>query len=299
MGRRRYISRNLLAGPSAGLVAALITSASASAALPDLQLVSQGSGRSSDNKQARAECPDGTGPLGIGARVRHGQNQVKLDELERRLGAAVRVHASEDEDGTDAQWSVRAYAICADASLHGGSGGAFFPFPGFDSSSPKSVTATPCPNERRLTGAEGSVSGARGTYPGEVFLSALIPGVDQESATARANEDEDGTNADWRMYGGGICSATTLPGWERVARTGPTNSRNKHATARCPRDKRVVGTGGQIIGGRGQVGITYLFPDEDLTRVHVRGAEDQDGMDAGWAVRAYAVCASGPPRSRT
>jgi hypothetical protein len=291
MGRPSYLNRILMAGLLATLAA--VMAAPASAALPGLQLVAQGSGASSENKGARVDCPEGQDHYGVGAKVSDGQNQVMLDALEVGLGGAVKVHASEDQDGTNADWSVRAYAVCADASLSGGAIGRSFPFPDGDSSSPKSVTSPQCVDERRLTGASGALLGAAGDDPpGEVLLAALIPSADLESATARAYEDQNGTNADWQILGEALCSATTLPGLERVAATGPTNSQDKHATARCPEGKRVVGTGGEIIGGEGQVGITYLLPDDDLTRVHVRGAEDQDGTSADWAVRAYAVCAT-------
>ena len=36
-----------------------------------------------------------------------------------------------------------------------------------------------------------------------------------------------------------------------------------------------------------------MVPDAALTRVHVRGVEDQDGRAQNWRVRAFAICANG------
>ncbi len=269
----------------------LVPVTAASAAVPGLHLVVGGSGASSQNKSATAECPGDEDLLGIGGHVSDGDNQVLLDALAPSTHAAT-VHASEDQDGTGATWAVQAYAICADDGVGAEVRSTTLPFPDGDSMSPKFTSTAdngPCTNDHRLTSAAGEIIDG---IEGQEALTALIPSADLESASARAFEDQDGTNSTWRLRATAVCSATTLPGLERVVATGPSNSRNKHATARCPDGKRVVGTGGEILGGTGQVGITYLLPDEDLTRVHVRGAEDQDGTNANWAVRAYAVCAT-------
>jgi hypothetical protein len=272
------------------VIALACAPAAASAAVPGLQLVDAGSGASSQNKAAEAECPAGQDLLGVGGHVSGGENQVILDALDPSLDS-VEVHASERQGGTNADWSVRALAICADAPVGAEVRATTFPFPDGDSSSPKTVSTAgggPCTNEHRLTGAGAEIL----DLEGQAVLDSILPSPDLESAAARAFEDQDGTLSDWRIRAHAICSATTLPGLERVVRTGPSNSRDKHATARCPAGKRVVGTGGEIVGGLGQVGITYVLPEADLTRVHVRGAEDRDGFGADWSVRAVAVCAT-------
>jgi hypothetical protein len=262
----------------------------ASAAVPGLQLVEAGSGASSQSKPAEAQCPDDQDLLGVGGHVTGGANQVILDALSPSLDG-VEVHASERQGGTSGDWTVRALAICADEPVGAEVRSTTFPFPDGDSSSPKTVStaaAGPCTNEHRLTGAGAEIL----DLEGQVVLDRILPSPDLESSSARAVEDQDGTDADWRIRAHAICSATTLPGLERVVRTGPSNSRDKHATARCPEGKRVVGTGGEIVGGQGQVGFTYVLPEADLTRVHVRGAEDRDGFGGDWSVRAIAVCAT-------
>jgi hypothetical protein len=281
--------RNLVQAAIVAIALACVP-ATASAAVPGLQLVEAGSGASSQNKPAEAQCPDDQDLLGVGGHVSGGGNQVILDALSPSLHS-VEVHASERQGGTNADWSVRALAICADDPVGAEVRATTFPFPDGNSASPKSVSTAPngpCTNEHRLTGAGGEIL----DLEGQVVLDSIVPSADLESGSARAVEDQDGTLSAWRIRAHAICSATTLPGLERVVRTGPSNSRNKHATARCPAGKRVVGTGGEIVGGQGQVGITYVLPEADLTRVHVRGAEDQNGFGGDWSARAIAVCAT-------
>jgi hypothetical protein len=71
----------------------------------------------------------------------------------------------------------------------------------------------------------------------------------------------------------------------------------KTATAQCLPGKQVVGAGGEISGGLGEVTMTRLEPDPGLSRVTVR-AEELDGLSArNWQVEAYAMCATPIPGS--
>jgi hypothetical protein len=69
----------------------------------------------------------------------------------------------------------------------------------------------------------------------------------------------------------------------------------KEAKADCPAGKRVVGAGGFVSGGNGEVVITSIEPQSDLKRVVVNAKEDQNGTGASWKVRATAVCADPIP----
>jgi hypothetical protein len=274
-----------------GLVlAALAAAPPATAAVPGLELVVRGSGPSSVNKSAVAACPEGKRLLGVGGHVRRGANRVLIDRVESTLGFDTRqatVHASEFGGVTPTAWSVRALAICADEPLGGVATQRTNP-PVPDSQSRKSASTEngPCQGGDRLTGAGGAILGAEG----EVVLDRVIPRLELGSALARGVESPP-TPADWQVRASHLCSPA-LPGQELVVKRGRSDSRNKHATARCPAGKRVVGTGGEIVGNDGQVGITYLRPDPDLRRVHVRGAEFGQGTAGNWAVRAYAICAT-------
>lgn len=282
--------RNSIKAGLAAAVLALMLAPAASAQVPGLNLVVQGSGppNSASSHTAVAACPEGQALLGLGGKTEGAGGQLVIDALAARTNDEATVRGHEDEDGTSANWAVRAYAICAD---EGGERRTTFNEP-FDSISPKSastVSGGPCTNQRRLTGAGGEIPlGANG----QVMLTDIVPSTDLETTTVRATEDDNGTFASWSLRPFALC-ADPLPGLERVSATSASTSENKHVTARCDDGKRVIGTGGEIIGGTGQVAFQYMIPDAGLTRVHVRGVEDQDGTSANWAVRAYAICANG------
>jgi hypothetical protein len=269
---------------------ALTLTAQASAAVPGLNLVQAGSGPPNSNAShsATVECPAGQALLGLGGKSEGGGGQIVLDTLAAPTGDTATVRGHEDQDGTAANWAVRVFAICADEG--GERRTTFNEVP--NSLSPKFATTAdggPCTNERRLTGAGGQIPiGATG----QVVLDAIIPSADLETVSVRAQEDEDGFSGNWTLRPFALC-ADPLPGHQLVTATSASNSRNKHVTAACPAGKRVIGTGGQILSGAGEVSIGYMLPDAALTRVHVRGVEDQDGRGANWAVRAFAICANG------
>jgi hypothetical protein len=62
-------------------------------------------------------------------------------------------------------------------------------------------------------------------------------------------------------------------------------------TATCPAGKRVVGSGGDIRRGHGEVAMTAVAPTPELTGVRVTAYEDDTGTDASWYAVAYAICA--------
>jgi hypothetical protein len=278
-----------LAGIATVLLALTFTTA-ATAAVPGLNLVEAGSGPPNSNAShtATAECPEGQALLGLGGKSEGGGGQVVLDALAARTNHSATVRGHEDQDGTSANWAVKAFAICADDG--GERRTTFNEVP--NSLNPKFATTAdggPCTGQRRLTGVGGEIPiGATG----QVMLDAVIPSADLETASVRAHEDQDGFSGNWTLRPFALC-ADPLPGLELITATSANDSQNKHVTALCPAGKRVIGTGGQILSGNGQVSIQYMVPDAALTRVHVRGVEDQDGLFQNWRVRAFAICANG------
>ena len=80
-----------------------------------LELVTATSAASSADKAVTAPCPGGKRLLGSGAEIVGAPSQVLLDGQVPNPGlTAVTVNALEDETGTSATWSIKAYAICAD-----------------------------------------------------------------------------------------------------------------------------------------------------------------------------------------
>jgi hypothetical protein len=86
-------------------------------------------------------------------------------------------------------------------------------------------------------------------------------------------------------------AATAAIALERVAAVSLNTSANKSITADCPAGTQVVGTGGRIVGGLGEVLITDIIPNAALTSVTVWGGEN--GLFTGsWEVVAIAMCSS-------
>jgi hypothetical protein len=61
-----------------------------------------------------AACAPGFKVHGLGGDITGGAGQVTMDDLPRQTSLdSVTVTGVEDENGTAANWSLRAYAICA------------------------------------------------------------------------------------------------------------------------------------------------------------------------------------------
>jgi hypothetical protein len=161
-----------------------------------------------------------------------------------------------------------------------------FSAPSPDNSSNKSVTVS-CPAGKQVLGAGGDIDGGSG----EVVMGIVRPNAALTSVTVQGLEDQNGTTANWTATAYAIC-ATPPPGLERVLVPSPTDSLDKSVPATCPAGKRVVGAGGDITGGGGQVALNDIIPNSALTSVTVTGLEDQDGTTSDWSVGAYAICAN-------
>jgi hypothetical protein len=118
----------------------------------------------------------------------------------------------------------------------------------------------------------------------------------------------------WRLAGPvaavGMVAATVLvhadgpalaavPGLVRISKASVSNSATfKDATATCPAGKILVGAGGRISGGLGEVTFDDIRPNgstiDPPTAVTVRGHES-DPFTGNWAVTAFAVCANPIP----
>jgi hypothetical protein len=89
----------------------------------------------------------------------------------------------------------------------------------------------------------------------------------------------------------GASPANALAGLTRVVSTSASNSVNKTQSATCPAGKVVVGGGGYVTGGVGQVGIERSVPLSTGTAYSVTAREDGSGYAANWTVTAIAFCA--------
>jgi hypothetical protein len=247
-----------------------------------LERVAATSPTNSTNKSVVARCPTGKRLLGTGGELTGAPRQVSLNDIVpgAELGA-VTVFALEDDDGTPANWSVTAYAICANPVAGGERRVATSP----TGSSDFTAAAAPCPTGKQVTGLGGEVAGGGG----DVLLHALVLDTGLTLAQTVAFEDEDGTTANWFVRTFAICAAVA----ERVVGPSVNDSIDKGALASCPAGKQVTGTGGDVTGGGGQVVLDGIVPNAGLTDVTVFGLEDQNGFAGSWSLRSYAICA--PP----
>jgi hypothetical protein len=273
-----------------GLVAIALGVAStgaASAAVPGLERAVDTS--DSDTfaiKKEDAPCPPGKRLVGTGGDITGGLGAVGMTLTPEPF--STEVFAVENPTGTNGNWFINAYSICAD------------PLPGLQiveavgpsSSKNKHMTAK-CPPGKRLVGAGGNV-----TDQSRVVMPALEPDPELTKVLVRGAEGQGGTDFDWLIRAYAVC-ANPLPGLQLVHEPGPLSSGpSSFARARCPAGKAVVGTGGEIKAGpsglpvAGQVVLDDLTPNAQLTQVTVTAFEDQDGTDGDWRVHAYAICAT-------
>jgi hypothetical protein len=155
---------------------------------------------------------------------------------------------------------------------------------GFATGSTKTTSAI-CPADRpRVLGGGFTIAGTH------IVVSQAQPlaGNPRDSYQVTAGFDQVGTAASWQLLVYAYCSSVA-PGWQIVpASTGSTSEPFKEIAASCPSGKEVVGTGGRITGGAGQVELVTQpgFPRQGVAG----GLEDLDGFAGSWSATAYAVC---------
>jgi hypothetical protein len=258
-------------------------STSQQAAVPGLHRVSATTGPGSPTEaNATAECPFGENILGAGGELVGARGQAGLStytHIEREWGTS---SATEDADGTSSQWTLNSYAICTTGEYRD----SVTEISAYSSPAEKAVTVT-CPPGTVTTGGAGNV-----TNGGRLTLDDVIPSADLTKVTVGVYETQGGRADNWHAIASARCGAP-LPGLQRVSATSPTNSVTaKSVTATCPTGKKVVGTGHELLSGRGQVHLDDVVPSPDLTTVRAEAYEDQDGTPNNWSITAYAICAS-------
>jgi hypothetical protein len=172
----------------------------------------------------------------------------------------------------------------------------------------KSVTVK-CPKDKKtgqkqVTGPGATIKGAVGrVIITEIRPNPAPPPLTSTSVTATAVEDAStapGPTAEkWSITAIAIC-APPQPGLEVVESTGPKDTSDvKVARPVCPLGKRVLGTGGAINDGLGQVSLGATVPEDELREVDAFGFENDEfipGLPDGpeWSVTGIAICASPP-----
>jgi hypothetical protein len=250
---------------------------------PGLERVSATSALNSSNKQVTVGCPGAKRVLGAGADINSFNGEVILDDLRPNAAlTSVTANAVEDETGNAFNWSVTAYAVCADpvAGLE-----RISEVSPLDSSSPK-ILFPSCPSGKVMTGVGADIN----SFNGQVQLNGLDFGGPQNILLS-ATEDETGNPINWSLTAYVICAAGT----RRVEVTSFANSdpKNENATCEIP-GQQVTGGGGGTLNGAGEVVMSRLRPDPPNNFLST-AYEDDGGFAGDWQLRADAVCATPLP----
>ncbi|MFV2022859.1 hypothetical protein [Micromonospora sp. LOL_023] len=153
-------------------------------------------------------------------------------------------------------------------------------------SADKNMTVS-CPSGTVVTGGGGYLTAPAASHLGLLSLDRLEPLNDGSGFVARMREvHPDGGN--WALTAEAMC-APAPPGWDVVSFTQAPNT--QIASVSCG-SKRVIGAGGRINNGFGDVVLDYVVPTADLTSVSVRGTVVPGTTPTNWSVTAFAVCAS-------
>jgi hypothetical protein len=62
------------------------------------------------------------------------------------------------------------------------------------------------------------------------------------------------------------------------------------ATAVCPAEKHLIGTGAELNPGGGRIGFDDVRPDAKLTRTRVTGTTGEGWSGFPWKAIAYSIC---------
>jgi hypothetical protein len=147
-----------------------------------------------------------------------------------------------------------------------------------------------CPAGKVPLGGGAQTSGGQ-----HLVITAARPISDAAGAgfIVTAEVDQGGVAAPWTVSAFAFC-AVAPPGYEVIPLPNPPTSAPTAAVlARCSAGKNVIGSGGQIVGGNGQVDLT-MGPNNLSGVASASGAEaaeDLDGFAGNYQLTAYAICA--------
>jgi hypothetical protein len=217
-------------------------------------------------KMAVAECPANMWVLGGSATIVREEGQVAIQAAFPFYDAMTAtskfvVKASEDIDGTPGNWRVVAGAYCTDTFVMAPVSWST----AFDSTTPKSVPAPPCPGGLSVVGLGAEVSAYPDPPEDVAFttppLNVVLQGVEVDAAlgivVARATEHGAWAN-NWQLTAVAVCGYPQLfEGLERVAkRVSSKGADETRVEASCPAGKRPIAVASK--NREGNLGEWYL-----------------------------------------
>jgi hypothetical protein len=156
--------------------------------------------------------------------------------------------------------------------------------------------STACPAGEKVVGGGAFTVGGIHAVITEMQPVDPPTGPDRFQVTAAA--DQFGIGVAWSFQVYAFCGVVPASAeLEIVPRTNPpTSTRTDQAVALCPSNKRLVGAGGKIDNGTGQVDLGTV-PNASAgtpSGSAAIGKEDADGFAGQYTVTAYAVCVRAP-----
>jgi hypothetical protein len=146
------------------------------------------------------------------------------------------------------------------------------------------------PAQKYVVNASAYITGGNG----KVVIDKIAPSDDLTQVSVTGKATDPGSQGSWSITAVAIC-ADKPSGLELQNLPSVSNSDSpKTASADCSAGKTLLGTGLDIVGGEGEVGVYAVAPVADGTGrasgVDVKAVET-DPLPTDWDVHAYAICA--------
>jgi uncharacterized protein with FMN-binding domain len=157
-----------------------------------------------------------------------------------------------------------------------------------NSATAKSVTVK-CPSNKSVIGTAGSIIGGST----KVLIDQIIPNDKLKKVTVSGKETDPYTS-NWKVKAIAIC-ADKPSGLQREWLPSPDDSTSpKPGAVDCDPGQTMLGTGFDIIGGKGEVGAYSVVPAVDAAGRafgDTVNAAEVDSLTSKWHVNAFAICA--------
>ncbi|BCL15910.1 hypothetical protein [Micromonospora sagamiensis] len=294
-GFRRFGPRGLVLVLGVALAGVAVPASPASAAVPGLMRMTATSASSSFNYQSvTAVCPIGKVLVGTGYEILGGNGEVTVDDFRMNGGpttapTAVTVGAYEVDEYAE-NWTVKAYAVCADPIAGLVRVAATTPD---DSTDFNTVTAT-CPVGKVLTGSGFEFR----EVVGKGIVDDLRPNGTLASAPTAVTlgaYEADPFYGDWTATVYAVC-ADPIPGLvQATAISVPASTDFTNVVAVCPPGKVLLGGGFELRDAFGEVVVDDFAPGGGPATAPVSvitGAFEEDPYDEDWTIRSFGICAS-------
>lgn len=287
-----------------------VSSPAPAEAVQGARLTSVGSASNSETyKVVYAYCDPGEQVIGGGGRVFNGNGHVMLTMLwpllahpdhDADFGGAYVAAAREQAAGYQADWTLRAYAICAPAAAVPGLT-AVYKESTTSASQTKTATAW-CPGSTRVIGTGGAIhttwpKSAPATTPqGRVSFQQIRPNSQGRYVLVQGvNDLTNGLSTpDYSAVAVAIC-ADPPTGLQVVSALSLTNPYSKIQVVNCPAGKAAHGAGFTKSDPLGHVYLDAVvpIPDAIFEDAHVVARTRMPpSANLSWNIAAWAVCSN-------